>query len=353
MQQSRTAGVLARAGFVASLLFAVGIPAPGAAGSTAQGEPLLRPGVQTALSVAPYAAFDLEAQRRHVRAPTSVVLRPGQLSSSALPVVCPLRFDLSHQSVVSTSLARPARASGEHWLVASSAAFGRLLGLRMPQPRLTGHQWRLTKRLRLRKRPALARSARPSPPRPLIGAPGRLVLGAYLPSHGPLQIYEGLVERYGGRGAAVALANKRSTSRGLASFRAWATQVRRDAPGGVPLDQPPSGAAWTTLEVLTDPVSDAYQSAELTVSAYRLNDINRGGDWYMVSTELWDSPNYQGCNYASQCGPYELSRSLDEPISSPATLFDYQPTSTVTDETSASFTIGGGLSGGTDVGVGV
>ena len=352
MRQSRRAGFLARAVLAAGLLFAAGIPAPGAAGNAAQGEPLLRPGVQVARSVPPCAAFDLQAEHRHARAPTSVVLRPGQLSSSALSVLCPLRFDLSHQSVVSTSLGRPARASAEHWLVVSSAAFGRLLGLRMPQPRLTGHPRSVTKRLRLRKRLALARRPRPAPPRLLVGAPGMLVLGAYLPSHGPLQVYEGLAERYAGRGAAVVLANTRSTSRGLASFRTWAARVRTD-PGGVPSDQPPSVAAWTPLEVQTVPFSDAYQSMELTISTYRLNDINSSWDWYMVSTELWDSPNYQGCNYNSQCGPYELARSVDEPISSPTTLFDYEPTSTVSDETSASFTIGGGLSGGTDVGAGV
>ena len=34
-------------------------------------------------------------------------LSPGQLRSSALSVVCPLRFDLSHQSVVSTSPGQP------------------------------------------------------------------------------------------------------------------------------------------------------------------------------------------------------------------------------------------------------
>jgi hypothetical protein len=174
----------------------------------------------------------------------------------------------------------------------------------MPQPRLTGHPRTVTKRLRLRKRPALARSARPSLPRLLVGAPSRLVLGAYLPSHGPLQIYVGSVERYAGRGAAVALANERSISRGLALFRAWAALVRRDPPGGLPLDQLPSAAAWTPLEVQTVPFSDAYQSMELTISAYRLNDINSSWDWYMVSTELWDSPNYQGCNY----------RKLQEPV---------------------------------------
>src|SRR5438270_361732 len=92
-------------------------------------------------------------------------------------------------------------------------------------------------------------------------------------------------------------------------------------------------------------------SVHFTMSNYRLNDINTGGDWYLFATQLQTAPAYGGCNYSS-CGPWTIQRNVRIPGPAPLSLADYGPTGTITSSTTG-YTVGAGLSAGTDVGVGV
>src|SRR5437660_764356 len=92
----------------------------------------------------------------------------------------------------------------------------------------------------------------------------------------------------------------------------------------------PSSTAWTPLFSAVSAYTD-YQgtSVHFTMSNYRLNDINTGGDWYLFATQLQTAPAYGGCNYSS-CGPWTIQRNVRIPGPAPLSLADYGPTGTIT-----------------------
>lgn len=162
--------------------------------------------------------------------------------------------------------------------------------------------------------------------------------GAHVDSKGVLQVYEG----FAAPGMAAPAASQ---------LNQWAsTQTAAQATA---LAGQPAGSAWTPLAAAQMSYTDTQgSSVTFSMSDFRLNDINSGGDWYMFASQLQTVPNYQGCGF-NTCGPYIINRHVNEPGVSPLSLSDYGKTSTITGST-VGWTVGTSLSVGTsDVGVGV
>ena len=167
---------------------------------------------------------------------------------------------------------------------------------------------------------------------------GSAFLGAHVGSNGVLQVYEG----FAAPGMAAPAA---------AQLSQWAsTQTAVQAPA---LASQPGGAAWTALASAQMSYTDTQgSSVTFSMSDFRLNDINSGGDWYLFASQLQTVPRYQGCGF-TVCGPYVINRHVNEPGAAPLALADYGKTSTITGST-VGWTVGTSLSAGTsDVGVGV
>ncbi len=173
--------------------------------------------------------------------------------------------------------------------------------------------------------------------------------GVHLDLKGVTNVYQGLAAA-GGEAQAAAQFNQWISRQTTAST---SSPLASAAPASLVLAAAaPSITAWTQLYSAVSAYTD-YQgtSVHFTMTDYRLNDINSGGDWYLFATQLQTAPAYQGCNYTF-CGPWTIQRSVRIPGPAPLSLADYGPTGTLTSST-VGYTVGASLSGGTDIGVGV
>ena len=228
--------------------------------------------------------------------PSQLRMSSTDLSNPSPSVICRARLALQGHAVLT--------ATGT---TSSVGQLGRVLGISMPEASVN---------------------------QPVSSA----LLGAHVDSKGLLQVYEGL--------AAPGMA-----APAAAGLSQWAsTQIAAQATA---LASQPTDAAWTALASGQMSYIDSQgSSVTFSMSDFRLNDINSGGDWYLFASQLQTVPKYQGCDF-NTCGPYVINRHVNEPGASPLALTDYGKTSTSTGST-VGWTVGTSLSVGTsDVGVGV
>ena len=244
------------------------------------------------------------------------------LAAPSAQATCQARLALQKHAVVTAIAARP-----------GISQLGKVLGMSLPEP-----------------------SATLSASSSVKSNTTAVFQGVHIDLRGVTNVYQGLAAAGGEAQAAV-------------DFNRWVSQQAM-APGLAPPAMPssarapwaqpsmplaaaaPSSTAWTPLFSAVSGYTD-YQgtSVHFTMSDYRLNDINTGGDWYLFATQLQTAPAYGGCNYSS-CGPWTIQRNVRIPGPAPLSLADYGPTGTITSSTTG-YTVGAGLSAGTDVGVGV
>ncbi len=183
----------------------------------------------------------------------------------------------------------------------------------------------------------------------------RAFLGARVDARGVLQAYEGFAAPGQEAQAAAQLTQWASAQTAQPSGRltAWASAQTAQATNSLALASQPPSLAWTALSSATTSYTDsAGSSISYSMSDYRLNDINSGGDWYLFVSQLQTKPGYQGCD-SNACGPYIFQRYVNEPFATPLSLFDWGPTTTITG-TGVGWTVGTSLSAGySDVAVGV
>ncbi len=241
---------------------------------------------------------------------SQVRLSAQDLASPTPLLMCQARLALQGHAVV-------AAVGGK----AGMTQLGRVLGVQLPEP-----------------------SATLSPHSSVLSHVTTILQGVHLGLNGVTNVYQGLAAA-GGEPQAAAQFNRWVAGQTVAHTSAPMTSSALAAAGA------PSGAAWTQLYSAVSAYTD-YQgtSVHLTMTDYRLNDINSGTDWYLFATQLQTAPNYQGCSYSNVCGPYTIWRNVRIPAPAPLSLADYGPQGTVTSST-AGYTVGGGL--GTDVGAGV
>lgn len=115
--------------------------------------------------------------------------------------------------------------------------------------------------------------------------------------------------------------------------------------------QPPDDKAWTTLlKATTSTETYLGNQLQLTMTIYRLDELEAETDWYMVLTDTESIPNFTDyfdssspgvCNFFDQCDWHMYQRGVGIGLAS-GTLVDHGPTGTITTET-AGFNIGGSL----------
>jgi hypothetical protein len=180
-------------------------------------------------------------------------------------------------------------------------------------------------------------------------------LGARLDARGVLQTYEGFAAPGQELQAAAQLTKWASTQTAPPATRlmAWASAQTAQATASTALASQPPTQAWTALSTAMTSYRDSNGSTvNLSMSDYRLNDINSGGDWYLFVTQLQTTPGYAGCD-SNTCGWYIIQRYVNVPFASPLSLFDWGPSTTITG-TGVSWTVGTSLSAGySDVAAGV
>ncbi len=222
------------------------------------------------------------------------------LASPSAAATCQARLALRGHSVVTAIASKP-----------GMARLGRVLGTALPEPSAT-------------------LSAHSS----VQSSVTTVFQGVHLDLKGVTNVYQGLAAAGGETQAAAQLNQWVSAQTAMLTASA------------------PSSTAWTPLSSAVSAYTDYENSSfHFTMTDYRLNDINSGGDWYLFATQLQTAPAYQGCNYSS-CGPWTIYRNVRIPGPAPLSLADYGPTGTLT-SSSEGYTVGASLSAGTDIGVGV
>lgn len=283
----------------------------------------------TALSAAFALAFSLVPAAQGAAAsscskPNGSVFKvsPRDLASPSALATCQARLALQGHSVVTAIASKPGMAQ-----------LGRVLGMSLPEPSAT-------------------LSANSSVQRGVTA----VFQGVHVDLQGVTNVYQGQAAA-GGEAQAAADFNRWVSQQAVTpALAAPAMPSSARASWALPsmalAATAPSGTAWTPLFSAVSAYTD-YQntSVHFTMSDYRLNDINSGADWYLFATQLQTAPAYGGCNY-SGCGPWTIVRSVRIPGPAPLSLADYGPTGTIT-SSSTGYTVGAGLSAGTDIGVGV
>lgn len=124
-------------------------------------------------------------------------------------------------------------------------------------------------------------------------------------------------------------------------FAAWAERARGLVRVGASSSgSSPNNQAWTELQESTHVYGDGRQQA--VVNIYRLNDINRTKDWYMVTHALTSTPIIESCGASLFTDCYWPTRTREISLETPFPLSDHGPKTRIT-ETEASFDIGGSL----------
>jgi hypothetical protein len=173
--------------------------------------------------------------------------------------------------------------------------------------------------------------------------PHRLeAVGAHLRTGGGLQLFHGFAARAG---------------QAESALQTW---IARQSTGsaGVGDTPAPQTQAWT--ELLTHMTSNTDSDGNqiwVTYGGYRLNDINTGADWFMVTTNVTDIPHWEtkcdgedvNCGWRSSRRLVGIN-SLDQ--YRPFVLFDHGPGTTPSTST-AELSIGASLNAGSDVTPGV
>ena len=244
------------------------------------------------------------------------------LAAPSAQATCQARLALQKHAVVTAIAARP-----------GISQLGKVLGMSLPEP-----------------------SATLSASSSVKSNTTAVFQGVHIDLRGVTNVYQGLAAAGGEAQAAVDFnrwVSQQAMAPGLAPPAIPSSARTPWAQPSMPLAAAaPSSTAWTPLFSAVSAYTD-YQgtSVHFTMSNYRLNDINTGGDWYLFATQLQTAPAYGGCNYSS-CGPWTIQRNVRIPGPAPLSLADYGPTGTITSSTTG-YTVGAGLSAGTDVGVGV